>query len=244
MFSLGSGCPWATTVCAPDNTIDKNTIVCNFGGEDGYDVEAVVSSDGTVLGPAPDFPSSGLGLHRFTGAMTGLWAAVDDTQARTTAVYLIGHDWTDDSLGIYNFPATSDSVGAWQYATGSAKPQQAGVASAADVRLSFNSLSGVGALHGTVRVFRQESTLEDAIGSHACSLEANLCMTNGIPLGCPLFLPVHTVNCVQILKVCSTRPPTRSQARVASRDGASGRGSVRSGMLGLAVLRSGCRPTA
>jgi hypothetical protein len=24
--------------------------------------------------------------------------------------------------------------------------------------------------------------------------------TNGIPLGCPLFLPVHTVNCVQTLK--------------------------------------------
>jgi CO/xanthine dehydrogenase Mo-binding subunit len=25
-------------------------------------------------------------------------------------------------------------------------------------------------------------------------------VTNGIPLGCPLFLPVHTVNCVQTLK--------------------------------------------
>jgi hypothetical protein len=36
---------------------------------------------------------------------------------------------------------------------------------------------------GTVRVLRQKFTLEDAI-----------------PLGCPLFLPVHTVNCVQTLK--------------------------------------------
>jgi hypothetical protein len=27
-------------------------------------------------------------------------------------------------------------------------------------------------LKGTVRVFRQKSTLEDAISSHACSLEA------------------------------------------------------------------------
>jgi hypothetical protein len=26
-------------------------------------------------------------------------------------------------------------------------------------------------------------------------------VTNGIPLGCPLFLPVHTVNSVQTLKV-------------------------------------------
>jgi hypothetical protein len=26
-------------------------------------------------------------------------------------------------------------------------------------------------------------------------------VTNGIPLGCPLLLPVHTVNCVQTLKV-------------------------------------------
>jgi hypothetical protein len=53
---------------------------------------------------------------------------------------------------------------------------------------------------GTVRVFRQKFTLEDAIGSHACSLQANMRVTNGIPLGSSLFLPVHTVNCVQTLK--------------------------------------------
>jgi hypothetical protein len=29
---------------------------------------------------------------------------------------------------------------------------------------------------GTVRVFRQEFTLEDAIGSHTCSLEAFACV--------------------------------------------------------------------
>jgi C-terminal processing protease CtpA/Prc len=52
---------------------------------------------------------------------------------------------------------------------------------------------------GTVRVFRQEFTLEDAIGSHACSLEANTRVTNGIPLGSSLHLPVCTVNCVQTL---------------------------------------------
>jgi hypothetical protein len=34
-----------------------------------------------------------------------------------------------------------------------------------------------------VRVFRQEFTLEDAIGSHACSVDANMQVTNGIPLG-------------------------------------------------------------
>jgi hypothetical protein len=56
----------------------------------------------------------------------------------------------------------------------------------------------------TVRVFRQKFTLEDAIGSHACSLEANTRVTNGIPLGSPLLVPVHTVTCVQTLKVrCS-----------------------------------------
>jgi hypothetical protein len=53
---------------------------------------------------------------------------------------------------------------------------------------------------GTVRVFRQKSTLEDVIGSHACSLESSSRVTNGIPLGWPLLLPVHTVNCVQTLK--------------------------------------------
>jgi ankyrin repeat protein len=53
---------------------------------------------------------------------------------------------------------------------------------------------------GTVHVFRQKFALEDAIGSHACSLEANMRVTNGIPLGGPLLLPVDTVNCVQTLK--------------------------------------------
>jgi hypothetical protein len=56
------------------------------------------------------------------------------------------------------------------------------------------------AWNGTVRVFWQKFALEDAIGSHACSLGANTRVTNGIPLGRPLFLPVYTVNCVQTLK--------------------------------------------
>jgi hypothetical protein len=34
-------------------------------------------------------------------------------------------------------------------------------------------------------VFRRSFALEDAIGSHACSREANMRMTNDIPLGCP-----------------------------------------------------------
>jgi glucose/arabinose dehydrogenase len=54
---------------------------------------------------------------------------------------------------------------------------------------------------GAVHIFRQKFALEDAIGSHACSLEASMRVTNGIPLGCSLLLSVHTVNCVQTLKV-------------------------------------------
>jgi hypothetical protein len=53
----------------------------------------------------------------------------------------------------------------------------------------------------TVRGFRQKFTLEDAIGSHACSFEANSRVTNGIPLESSLLLPVDTVHCVQTLKV-------------------------------------------
>lgn len=193
MISMGSGCPWAATVCTRDDTIDKNTIVCNFGGEDGYDVEAAVSGDGTVLGPAPDFPGSGLGLHRFTGAMTGLWAAVDDTLVRTTAVYLVGHDWTDDSLGVYNFPATSDAVGSWQYATGSAKPQQAGVASAADARLSFNSLSGVGALHGVLNAAADKITGPGGLAGW--SKRTGLCAVGDTGPGCAAQrLPANSLN--------------------------------------------------
>jgi hypothetical protein len=44
-------------------------------------------------------------------------------------------------------------------------------------------------------------TLEDAIGSHVCSLEANMLVTNDIPLGCSFLLPVGTVNSVTTLKV-------------------------------------------
>jgi hypothetical protein len=60
---------------------------------------------------------------------------------------------------------------------------------------------------GTVRVFRQKFTLEDAIGSYACSLEANTGVTNSIPLGSSLLLPVDTVNCVQTLKATKYMPP-------------------------------------
>jgi hypothetical protein len=45
---------------------------------------------------------------------------------------------------------------------------------------------GPGSVKGTVRVFRQDFALEDAIGSHACSLEASSRATNGIPLRRPL----------------------------------------------------------
>jgi hypothetical protein len=52
-----------------------------------------------------------------------------------------------------------------------------------------------------VRVFRQNFTLEDAIGSHVCSLEANVRVTNGIPLGSPLLIIVGIINHVETLKV-------------------------------------------
>jgi hypothetical protein len=53
-----------------------------------------------------------------------------------------------------------------------------------------------------VRIFRQNLALEDAIGSHACSLEleANTRVTNVILLGSLLLLPVGTVNYVATLK--------------------------------------------
>jgi hypothetical protein len=47
---------------------------------------------------------------------------------------------------------------------------------------------------------QQKFTLEDAIGSHASSLEAAMRVTNAIPLGSPLPLTVVTVNCVATLK--------------------------------------------
>jgi hypothetical protein len=52
-----------------------------------------------------------------------------------------------------------------------------------------------------VRVFDKKFTLDD---SHACSLHTSLHVTNGIPLGWSLLLPVGAVNCVQTLKVLVT----------------------------------------
>jgi hypothetical protein len=54
---------------------------------------------------------------------------------------------------------------------------------------------------GTVRVFQQEVTLEDAVGSYACSLEGIRRVTNGIPLGGALSCRFTLVNCVETLKV-------------------------------------------
>jgi hypothetical protein len=59
-----------------------------------------------------------------------------------------------------------------------------------------------------VRVFRQTFTLEDAIGSHACSLEANMSVTNAFHLGWPLPLTVVTVNSVQTLKATTALTAT------------------------------------
>jgi hypothetical protein len=48
------------------------------------------------------------------------------------------------------------------------------------------STDGIGG-RGTERVFRQNFALEDAIGSRTCSLQANMRLTKGIPLGSPLL---------------------------------------------------------
>jgi hypothetical protein len=53
---------------------------------------------------------------------------------------------------------------------------------------------------GTLRGFGWKISLEDAIGSHACSLEASMRMANGIPLGWSPLLPVGTEKSVQTLK--------------------------------------------
>jgi hypothetical protein len=71
---------------------------------------------------------------------------------------------------------------------------------AGNVILSAGAIHKIAAMLRTVRVFRQKFTREDAIGSHACSFEANMRVTNGIPLGSSLLLPVCTVNSVQTLK--------------------------------------------
>jgi hypothetical protein len=49
--------------------------------------------------------------------------------------------------------------------------------------------------------FSTEIYFRDAIGfPRPCSLEVSRCVTNGIPLGCPLILTVAIVNYAQTLK--------------------------------------------
>jgi WD40 repeat protein len=75
------------------------------------------------------------------------------------------------------------------------------------VKVNSVEVTGIFSTHdriytgGPVRVFRQKSSLEDAIGSHACSLEANMRVINGSSLGSSLLLPGCPINCIQTLKV-------------------------------------------
>jgi hypothetical protein len=58
---------------------------------------------------------------------------------------------------------------------------------------------------GTVLVFRQEFTLEDAISIHTCLLASSRRVTHSIPLRWPLLVPVHTVNCVPTRKELASK---------------------------------------
>jgi hypothetical protein len=69
----------------------------------------------------------------------------------------------------------------------------------------------------TVHVF-DRITAGDHIGSTPARFkQTSMHVTNGIPLGCSLLLPVHTVICVQTLKVAPHNSPgriCRSRSRV------------------------------
>jgi hypothetical protein len=67
---------------------------------------------------------------------------------------------------------------------------------------------------GAGRVFKQNLALDDAIGSHACSLEENMRVTNAIHLGCSLLLPASTVHSVQTLQANRAKRPSWWQRQV------------------------------
>jgi hypothetical protein len=65
-----------------------------------------------------------------------------------------------------------------------------------------------------------------------CSLEASMRATNGTPLGCTVFLLVHTVNCVYTLKVCARCRLVSHPASIrGGRCGASGRPTATNWLL-------------
>jgi hypothetical protein len=67
--------------------------------------------------------------------------------------------------------------------------------------------------YGTVRVFEQDFAFEDAIGSHACSLEANIPRDQWHSSRSPLALTVVTINDVETLKVQTTLWKETGKAR-------------------------------
>jgi hypothetical protein len=56
-----------------------------------------------------------------------------------------------------------------------------------------------------VRVFDRSLHSRMPLVPTPAPLEASRRVTNGIPLGCPLFLPVHTVNCIQTRRAAAAR---------------------------------------
>jgi hypothetical protein len=98
--------------------------------------------------------------------------------------------------------------------------------------------------------FRQKFTPEDALGSHACSLEASMRVTNGIPLGCSLLLPYDApVFSVQTLKARAAAAPKWRMVVPATSSGAgvAGRGlhsAVDSAAATAAVGGEGMQVTA
>ena len=114
-FTFGTGCPFDAMHCQIDaeEMVDQGHHVTCGGAI------ALMSADGTELVASPSYPDPGIdGWRRVTGKMTGLWSAVNDNETKTEDVYVVAHDWTTGSVGVYWFPASSDAKD-WQWGSGS-----------------------------------------------------------------------------------------------------------------------------
>jgi hypothetical protein len=116
-----------------------------------------------------------------------LVAGVADSRGTLAANML---HWYERASAAGAMQLLSDSAGAARTeadvtAAAAATAFAAVEAAAATAAALFAEESGGVVELGTVRGFGQNSALEDAIGSHACSLEASMRVTKDIPLGSP-----------------------------------------------------------
>jgi predicted esterase len=139
-----------------------NSLAAGVVFEDDYKSELTVEQD-------PTLATTHLAMNSSVQAVYTHWSSHGEVDLVTAYDHANRTRWSTTNAPIIEFHGDKDTTIPIQQAY--------------DVQAIYNKT-------GTVLVFRQDFALEDAIESHACSLEANMRVTNDIHFGSPLLLPL------------------------------------------------------